>query len=246
MTLSRLPSAAWPAPLGDEVPTLRARPPLGDEVPTLGAPYEEGARRAVRRRRALPLLLLAATAVLTGCVDAGADDLEDESESASAVAEPLVAGGGFVDPSLLFLRRTFSGDAGGLDQCNAIAAGPGDTILVTGEVRRIVQGANAWSRAYSVTGATLWTREVNTPSEGADRGNDIVALPDGSAVVAGSWFSASGTGQNYFLQKISPAGAQSWWRESAIVGDDRYLGVARDGAGALIAAGRLPGAGGLA
>jgi len=39
-------------PLGDAVPTLRARPPLGDAVPTLRAPYEEGARRAVRRRRA--------------------------------------------------------------------------------------------------------------------------------------------------------------------------------------------------
>jgi len=87
--------------------SLSCLPPAAP-CPDSRAPYEEGARRAVRRRRALPLLLLAATAALTGCVDAGTDDLEDEVEDPSAVAQPLVGGAGVIDPNLLFLRRTFT------------------------------------------------------------------------------------------------------------------------------------------
>lgn len=205
---------------------------------------------ALRRAatRTLPAALLTATTALTGCVDSELDDLEDESIDETSV-ESLTLAQILIDPIIIILRpmsRTFTGDAGGWDQCNAITAGPSNSIVVTGEVRRIVQGYNAWSRAYDSSGTTLWTNEVNTPSEGSDRGNDVVALADGTSVVAGKWYSGSNTKQNYFLTKLTAAGAQSWWRESTIVNDDMYLGVARDSTGALIASGTTPDAGGVA
>jgi hypothetical protein len=143
------------------------------------------------------------------------------------------------------LRRTFNDDDNGFDACHAIAAGPSDSMVITGENQRLAQGYNAWSRAYDASGNVLWSYEIDTPSEGQDRGSDVVALGDGSAVIAGKWYSGSNTRQNYFLAKVSSAGGRVWFQESTIVNDDMYLGVASDSNGSLIVAGFQPDAGGV-
>ncbi len=139
------------------------------------------------------------------------------------------------------LRRTFNDDDNGFDACHAIAAGPGDAMVIAGEVQRVAQGYNAWARAYDAAGAVQWSHEINTPSEGQDRGNDVVALADGTAVIAGKWYSGSNTRQNHFLAKISGTGTSTWFQESTIIDDDMYFGVARDSTGALITTGFHPG-----
>jgi hypothetical protein len=138
------------------------------------------------------------------------------------------------------LRRTFDDDDHGFDACWAIIAGSSDSIVVTGEIQRLAQGYNAWTRAYDAGGAVLWTYELNTPSEGQDRGNDVIATPGGGAIVAGTWYSGSNTRRNYFLSSIDATGALAWLRESEVIDDDMYLGLARDAAGALIVAGSRP------
>ena len=180
-------------------------------------------RLADRVRTVLPALLLAAATA--ACVET--DDPVDTT------AEELL-----IPP----LRLTFAGDAGGDDGCNAIAARADGSFVVTGELGRLVQGHNAVTRAYSATGALQWSREVNTPSEGHDQGNDVLALADDTAITAGHWLSGA-SGYNYFLQRIA-AGAQLWWRESALPGHDRYLGVAIDSAGSLYAVGQRSDGGG--
>ncbi|HWO26077.1 MAG TPA: hypothetical protein VNO30_45435 [Kofleriaceae bacterium] len=133
---------------------------------------------------------------------------------------------------------TFDGDDHGYDSCRAVAAGVNDEIIVTGQTQRFAQGANAWLRAWSATGAVLWTHELSTPSEGQDAGNDVTVLSDGTAVVAGQWYSGASR-QNHFLSRVSTAGAIST-SYGELLNDDMYLGVARDNSNAIIAGGWRP------
>lgn len=142
------------------------------------------------------------------------------------------------------LRRTFDGADHGSDACYAIAAGPGDSIVVTGEVQRIAQGHDAWARAYDAAGSVLWSYELSTPSEGHDRGTGIVALSDGSALVAGTWYSGSNTQWNSFVVDVSSAGTAAWSQVNEIVGDDRYNAIAHGADGQLFVAGARADAGG--
>jgi hypothetical protein len=138
------------------------------------------------------------------------------------------------------LRRTFDGDDQGDDFCMAIAAGPGDSLVFAGATRRIAQGHNAWARAYDAEGTALWTYELSTPSEGHDRSNGLLVLPDGSALVAGLWFSGSSSRWNSFLLGIDPAGRDVVRQTNQIVGDDEYIDIARDAGGRIYLAGYRP------
>lgn len=138
------------------------------------------------------------------------------------------------------LHRTFDGPDHGSDACYAIAAGPGDSIVVAGSVQRFSQGDDAWAAAYDAAGHLLWSRELSTPSEGHDRANGVVALPGGGALVAGTWFSGSNTHWNSFLVDLTPAGAPAWSQLNQLVGDDQYSAVARDARGRLLVAGAEP------
>jgi hypothetical protein len=142
------------------------------------------------------------------------------------------------------LRRTFDGADHGQDTCFAIAAGAGDSIIVTGEVQRFAQGHNAWARTYSAAGDVAWSYELSTPSEGHDRGVGIVALPDGSALVAGTWYSGSNTRWNSFVLDFTAAGALASSQLNEIVADDMYSAIARDATGRLFVAGARVDAGG--
>ncbi|HEX3481814.1 MAG TPA: hypothetical protein VHT91_42670 [Kofleriaceae bacterium] len=137
------------------------------------------------------------------------------------------------------VQRTFDGPDHGADACFAIAAGPGDSIVVAGQIARIAQGQDAWARAYDAAGNALWTYELSTPSEGHDAANGVVALPDGGALVAGTWFSGSNTHWNSFAVDVSAGGAAAWSQVNEIVGDDTYNAIARDASGRLVMAGSL-------
>lgn len=176
--------------------------------------------------------------------------------AASSVLVLATAGGGCVEPEpelgatadevgLTPLRVTFAGDPGGDDTCHAIASRTDTSFVVTGELRRIVQGHNAVIRGYNGGGNLTWSREINTPSEGHDRGNDVVALADNTSISAGLW-SSGASGDNAFLTRTSSAGGSLWWRESTAPGDDEYRGVAVDGAGAVYVTGVKAGSGGQA
>jgi hypothetical protein len=135
------------------------------------------------------------------------------------------------------LRLTFDDPDHLADSCNAIAAGPGDAILVTGQYGNIAQGHDAWTRAYDATGAVLWTYHLSTPSEGHDLGAGLVALPGGGAAVAGTWFSGSDSHWNGFVLDLGATGASAWSDLSEEVGDDMNFAIARDAAGGLYVAG---------
>lgn len=142
-------------------------------------------------------------------------------------------GGGDVTPVL----RTFDDPDHGTDACLAIAAGPDDSIVVAGQLARIAQGHDAWARAYDAAGAVRWTYELSTPSEGHDAASGVIALPDGSALVAGTWFSGSNTHWNSFTVDVSAGGAPAWSEVNEIIGDDTYSAIARDASGHLVLAG---------
>ena len=142
------------------------------------------------------------------------------------------------------LRRTFDGPDHGSDACYAIAAGPGDSIVVAGEVQRFSQGHDAWARAYDAGGGVSWSYELSTPSEGHDRGNAVAALPDGSALIAGTWFSGSNTHWNSFVLDLTAAGTPARSELDEIVGDDSYRAIARDATGRVVLAGARPDAAG--
>lgn len=135
------------------------------------------------------------------------------------------------------VQRTFDGPDHGSDACFAIAAGPGDSIVVAGQIARIAQGHDAWARAYDADGAARWTYELSTPSEGHDAANGVVALPDGGALVAGTWFSGSGTRWNSFAVDVAASGTPAWSQLDEYAGDDTYNAIARDASGRLLLAG---------
>jgi hypothetical protein len=157
----------------------------------------------------------------------------DRSVTASVTAETFAP-----------LRRTFDGSDHGSDACNAIAAGPGDSIVVAGSVQRFSQGDDAWAGAFDAAGNLVWHYELNTPSEGHDTAASVVALPDGGALVAGTWFSGSNSHWNSFAFGASATGAIVWSQLDEIVGDDMYQAIARAPGGRLFVAGARPDAAG--
>ena len=173
--------------------------------------------------------------------DTGTPDMTSDLPG-DAGASSTPGGGGATAPSdgpaaAPPLQLTFDGADHGSDACFAIAAGPGDSIIVTGETQRFAQGHNAWARAYDAAGGVMWTYELSTPSEGHDRGTGAVALAGGGAVIAGTWFSGSSTHWNSFALELSATGAPAWSQINEIIGDDRYSALARDAAGRLLVAG---------
>jgi hypothetical protein len=135
------------------------------------------------------------------------------------------------------VQRTFDGPDHGADACFAVAPGPADSIIVAGQIARIAQGHDAWARAYDAAGTVQWTYELSTPSEGHDAAGGVVALPDGGALVAGTWFSGSDTHWNSFAVELTAGGAPAWSQINEIVGDDTYNAIARDASGRLLLAG---------
>lgn len=159
-------------------------------------------------------------------------------------AGALDAGGGDAGDAAPPRRLTFDGPDHGTDACNAIAAGPDDSIVVAGQVQRFAQGDDAWAQAFDAAGGVAWTYELSTSSEGHDRANGVVALPDGGTLVAGTWFSGSNTRFNNFALQLTPAGAVAWSRLEELVGDDGYNAIARDPGGRIFVAGSRPDAAG--
>lgn len=155
-------------------------------------------------------------------------DLPDASVDPSHDAPPESA------PPLVV---TFDGEDHGDDACHAIAGLPGGGFVITGETRRIAEGRNTFTRAYSPAGAALWTHELHTPSEGSDAGRGVVVLPGGNVVVAGSWYSGSDSRTNYFTATLSSTGTVLGLDEGELIGDDLYTSVAADASGNLVLAG---------
>ncbi len=136
---------------------------------------------------------------------------------------------------------TYDGDDHGSDACHAIASVPGGGFVITGEMQRFAAGRNAWTRRYNAAGATMWTHELHTPSEGSDAGRGVVALADGSAIVAGSWYSGSDSRLNHFMTRLRADGTVASSEEGELIGDDSYHSIAADPAGPLLVAGAREG-----
>ena len=136
---------------------------------------------------------------------------------------------------------THDGEDHGDDACHAIAAMPGGGFVITGEMQRLAAGRNAWTRRYNAAGATMWTHELNTPSEGSDAGRGVVALADGSTLVAGSWYSGSDSRFNHFITRLRADGTVASSNQGELIGDDTYASIAADPAGPLLVAGARDG-----
>jgi hypothetical protein len=125
---------------------------------------------------------------------------------------------------------------------NIIAAGaaggtlPGQTSL--GE-------EDAYVRKYSPTGDELWTRQFGTPS--TDRAFGVAVDASSNIMVVGRTGGAlpgqtNAGGDDAFVRKYSPDGAELWTRQFGTAGPDLATAVAVDASGNILVAGTTEGA----
>ena len=124
---------------------------------------------------------------------------------------------------------------------NIIVAGAADGILPG----RTTAGAeDAYMRKYSPAGEELWTHQFGSPAW--DRANGVVVDKEGNIIVAGATQGAlpgqtNAGGQDAFVAKFSPVGAELWTRQFGSPDSDGATGVAADGTGNIIVAGHTLG-----
>jgi outer membrane protein assembly factor BamB len=127
----------------------------------------------------------------------------------------------------LWVRR-YNGAASSLDGANGVAVSPGgDTVYVTGTSTGTTSDHDYVTIAYSAaTGARLWTRPYNDPSNGHDGATAVTVSPTtGTVFVTGDGQGTAGTGDYTTLAYAPATGDQLWVRT--------YDGTAGSGDSAL-------------
>jgi hypothetical protein len=126
-----------------------------------------------------------------------------------------------------------------------VAATGADNILGVGTIEHMFTRDNIWSRGYSPTGTPVWSNEYSGLDASPDAGRGVAGDGAGNAYVVGHWYSHTNTRFNWFVRKLSPAGAALWTRiGETIVDHDELLAVDLDASGNVIVAGYQPDAGG--
>jgi cysteine-rich repeat protein len=142
---------------------------------------------------------------------------------------------GYSRPGGLRWTRTF-GVLDAVDQGFDIVFHAG-ALFVAGTTFAPINGANVWFARYDTSGNQVWQDSASSilfdgdfnQIPGNDGGRAIAAGPDGNLVVAG-FFVATGQGQNIWLRKIDPSGAEIWSRtyNGPGNGNDQVSSVAID------------------
>ncbi len=126
-----------------------------------------------------------------------------------------------------------------------VAATGGDAILGVGTIEHEFLRDNIWSRGFTAAGAVTWSNEYSGLDASPDAGRAIAGDSAGNAYVAGHWYSHTNTRFNWFVRKLSAAGAVQWTRiGETIVDHDELMGIDVDATGNLVVAGYQPDAGG--
>lgn len=135
----------------------------------------------------------------------------------------------------------FDGPDGGDDGGRGVACDADGNVLITGFVRVGNNDNDIFVAKLGPGGATLWTDTVAGPGTLDDRGQGVVADPDGNVYVAG-FVTQGGFDRNVWLRKYDPDGAELWtdtW-DSNPSADDAGFGVAWAPNGTVAVAGMTP------
>ena len=138
-----------------------------------------------------------------------------------------------------------------LDRGNALALDGEGNIIIVGATQGALPGqtsAGSWDafvRKYSPDGTELWTHQFGSPAP--DVATRVAVDGMGNIIVAGSTMDSlpGQTRAGYddaFVRKLSPEGSELWTRQFGSSLSSEALGVAVDGMGNIIVAGRLYGA----
>lgn len=99
-------------------------------------------------------------------------------------------------------------ETGGVDMAEGVALASDGSVYLAGTVQR-QQGEDIAIVKLDPSGKLAWTRIIDQGP--TDRGADVVAMPDGGVVAAGTTTTPS-TGVNIVLQKYDGSGLPSWSR----------------------------------
>jgi len=135
--------------------------------------------------------------------------------------------------------RTVAGVGAGSDYARGAAVDSAGNLYVVGQIYSgSAESNNIWIRKFSPTGAKLWTRTVNGPSDGSDAAHDVAVDSADNLYVVGH-VSVFGESLNIWIRKYSPTGSKKWTRTVNGPGDntDQANAVAIDGNDAVYIAG---------
>ena len=137
------------------------------------------------------------------------------------------------------------------DRANGVAVDRAGNIVVAGATLGALPGNtqtggayDAFVRKLSPEGIELWTRQFG--SSAADGALAVGVNGTGNIIVAGHTEATlpgqtSAGGEDAFVRKLSPEGAELWMRQFGSPNSDAATGVAVDGAGDIILAGNMDG-----
>ncbi|MCL4838404.1 MAG: SBBP repeat-containing protein, partial [Thermoanaerobaculia bacterium] len=139
--------------------------------------------------------------------------------------------------------REYDGTAAGADYAHALVVDGSGGVYVTGSSSGATGGANCVTVKYDSAGTLLWTREYNGTGGASDSAYAAAVDGDGSLVLAGSTFGATGM-MNFLTLRYDSGGTLQWAREhdGTAGGDDFGSAIAVDGAGNVLVTGRSAGA----
>jgi len=138
----------------------------------------------------------------------------------------------------------------GSDGALAVAVDASGNIIMSGHTDGTLPGQisagddDAFVRKLSPAGTEMWTRQFGSPA--AEWGFAVAVDGTGNIIVAGATQGAlpgqtRAGDEDAFVRKFSPAGDEMWTRQFGSPASSRVWGVAVDGSGNIIVAGRMYG-----
>jgi len=155
------------------------------------------------------------------------------------VGETYVGGSG---ADMLFIKlgpdskpvwqSTYNGPHNLGDRAYGVAVDATGNIAVTGEEYKLIGLHNVWTRLMDKDGKPIWTDTFDA-NAGNDAGHAVAFTSSSEVIVAGEIYVPIGLA-NLWLRKYAAAGATMWTRSADhMLGNDRWRGVAVDGAGEI-------------
>jgi cysteine-rich repeat protein len=120
-------------------------------------------------------------------------------------------------------------DGGHGDDCaEAVAADADANVFAVGWTTAASGLSDVWIRKYDPEGNELWTRTVDGPAGGHDRGRAAAVDSQGNVLVAGFVTGDPSQGRNLWVRKLDPTGETLWTHVHGgdFGGDDVAYGLA--------------------
>jgi cysteine-rich repeat protein len=120
-------------------------------------------------------------------------------------------------------------DGGHGDDCaEAVATDAEGNVVAVGWTTTSSGTTDVWVRKFDPNGEELWTRTVDGPSGGHDRGRAAAVDGQGNALVGGFVTGSPQEGRNLWVRKLDPSGETLWTHVHGgdFGGDDVAYGLA--------------------